>query len=147
MVLDRLNHDEVLSLWGAHLHSSRLADRRMRNVAVASDLVRGVNHHHTLAKFRGEDACRLAEHGGLTDTRSPHDQNRSARFDMVAQDLNGAEHRATDTAGEANDSIRSIANRRDAVQRSFDSSAVVTTKVADACDHPVQVFVGDLAFE
>ena len=39
VVLDRFDHDEMLSLWSAHLHSSRLADRWMRNVTVSSDLV------------------------------------------------------------------------------------------------------------
>jgi hypothetical protein len=33
------------------------------------------------------------------------------------------------------------------VQRALDAGAIIATKVADAGDHPVQVFVGDLAVE
>ena len=51
VVLNRLDHHEVLSLWCTHLHAACLANRRMRNVAVASDLVGGINHHHALAEL------------------------------------------------------------------------------------------------
>ena len=66
---------------------------------------------------------------------------------MIAQNLNGAEHRTTDAAGEAHDSIRSIANCRDAMQGALNAGAIVATEVADARDYPVQVFVGHLAVE
>ena len=66
---------------------------------------------------------------------------------MIAQNLNRAEDRTANAAGEPNDSIRSIANGRDAMECAFDASAIVATKVADVLDHPVQVFVGDLTFE
>ena len=91
VVLNRLDHHEVLSLWCTHLHTACLTNRRMRNVAVASDLVGGINHHHALAELRGENARSLAEHGGLTNAWAPHDQNRAAGLNVVAQDLNRSE--------------------------------------------------------
>ena len=75
VILDRLDHHKVLPLWRAHLHAARLADCWMRNVAVAGDLVRRVHNHNALAELRGENARRLAEHGGLTNTWAAHDQN------------------------------------------------------------------------
>ena len=39
VVLHRLNHHQVLTLRSAHLHATRLADRRVRNIAVARDLI------------------------------------------------------------------------------------------------------------
>ena len=51
MVLNRLNHHQVLALGCAHLHATRLANRWMRNVTVAGDLVRGVHHYNPLAEL------------------------------------------------------------------------------------------------
>ena len=39
MVFDRLDHDQVLSLWSTHLHAACLANRGVRDVSIASDLV------------------------------------------------------------------------------------------------------------
>ena len=51
MVLNRLNHHQVLALGRAHLHATRLANRWMRNVTVAGDLVRGVHYYNPLAEL------------------------------------------------------------------------------------------------
>ena len=66
---------------------------------------------------------------------------------MVAQDLNGAEDGTPNATGESNDTIRAIPNRRDAVQRSLNASAIISTEIADARDHPRQILFGDLALE
>ena len=147
VVLDSLDHHEVLSLWRAHLHASCLADCRMWNVAVTGNLVRGVDYHDALAELRGEDAGRLAEHGGLTNAGATHDQDRSARLDVITEDFNRAEDRAANAAGEANDSIGAITNRGDAMEGALDAGAIITAKATDARDHPVQVFFGDLSFQ
>jgi hypothetical protein len=51
---------------------------------------------------------------------------------MVAQDLNGAEDGTTNTTGEANDTVRTIADRRDAMQRALNAGAIISTKITDA---------------
>jgi hypothetical protein len=71
VVLDRLDHHLVLERRRADLHPARLADRRVRDVAVAGDLVAGVDDHHALAHVVGQDAGGLAEHRGLADPGRP----------------------------------------------------------------------------
>jgi hypothetical protein len=66
---------------------------------------------------------------------------------MVAQDLNGAEDGSPNTAGESNDTIRTIPNRRDAVQRALNASAVISTEITNARDHPRQILFSDFALE
>ena len=70
VVLDRLDHHLVLDRRGANLHPARLADRRVGDVAVAGDLVRGVDDDDPLAEVVGEDARGLAQHRRLADARA-----------------------------------------------------------------------------
>ena len=51
---------------------------------------------------------------------------------MVAQDLNRAEDGTPNATGETNDTIRTIPNRRDAVQRALNAGAIISTKITDA---------------
>jgi len=48
VILHRLDHHEVLSLWRAHLHPARLPNRWVWDVTVAGDLIRRIYHHHAL---------------------------------------------------------------------------------------------------
>ena len=52
VVLDRLDHHLVLERRRPDLHPAGLADGRMRDVAVAGDLVRRVDDHDPLARCR-----------------------------------------------------------------------------------------------
>ena len=83
VVLDRLDHDLVLQGRGADLHPPGLADGRMRDVAVAGDLVRGVDDDDALAEVVGEDAGGLAQHRRLADAGPAHDQDRLPALDEV----------------------------------------------------------------
>src|SRR5439155_537016 len=67
MVLDRLDHHLVLEGRGPDLHPAGLADRRVRDVAVAGDLVAGVDHDDPLAVLVGEDTRGLTQHRRLAD--------------------------------------------------------------------------------
>ena len=66
---------------------------------------------------------------------------------MVAQDLNRAEDQSTDAASEAHDSVRSIADGRDAVERALNAGAIVAAEVTDPRDYPRQILFGDLALD
>ena len=70
VVLDRLDHHLVLERRRADLHPAGLADRRVRDVAVAGDLVAGVDDHDALAHVVGQHAGGLAQHRGLADARA-----------------------------------------------------------------------------
>ena len=96
VVLDRLDHHLVLERRRADLHPARLADGRVRDVAVAGDLVRGVDDDDALAHVVGQHAGGLAQHRRLADARAAHDQDRLPGLDEVVDDLDRAVDRAPD---------------------------------------------------
>ena len=75
VVLDRFDHHLMLEHGLAHLHAAGLADRRVRHIAVAADLIGGIHDDHAL-QFR-QDAGRFAQQGGLAHARAPQDEQAS----------------------------------------------------------------------
>src|SRR5919197_207417 len=67
----------------------RSADAGMRDVAVASDLVRRVDDNDALPELVREHARDLAQHRRLADARTTEEQDASSRFDDVADDVDG----------------------------------------------------------
>jgi hypothetical protein len=147
VVLDRLDHHLVLQRRRPDLHPARLADGRVRDVAVAGDLVRGVDDDHALAEVVGQDARRLAEHGGLADARPAHDEDRLPALDEVADDLDRPEHRPADAQRQPDDLAIPVPDRRDAVERPLDARAVVVAERPDVVDDVLDVALGDLPVE
>jgi hypothetical protein len=66
---------------------------------------------------------------------------------VIAQDLNRAEDGTSNATGETNDTVRTIPNRRDTVQRALNASAIISTEISDARDHPRQILFGYLALK
>ena len=147
VVLDRLDHHLVLERRGADLHPAGLADGRMRDVAVARDLVAGIDDHDPLAHVVGQDACRLAQHRRLADARPAHDQDGLPGLDEVVDDLDRPEHRATDPAGQSDDLAVAVADGADPVERPLDARPVVVAERPDVVDHEGNVRLADLAVE
>ncbi len=131
----------------AHLHAPGAADARVRDVAVAGDLVGGVDDDDALVELVGEHAGGLAQHRRLADARAAHDEDGLARFDEVVDDLDGAEDGPPDAAGEAHDLAVAVADGADAVQRALDAGAVVLAEGAHVVDHVLDVVLADLAVE
>src|SRR5436305_8487408 len=125
MVLDRLDHDGVLAFRYGHLHPACSPYRVVRDVAVARDLVGGINHYHALADLIGQYARALAQDRGLADARRADEQNASARFHQVFYNGNRAIDRAAYTACEANNVAPAIAYARYTVEGTLDTCAVV----------------------
>src|SRR5439155_11482207 len=128
------DHHGVLQLGQGHLHPAGAADGRVRDVAVARDLVGGVDDDDALAELLGEDAGDLAALGRLADAGLAEHQDALAGLDDVAHDVDGAEDRAADATGEADDAPGAVADRRDTVQGAFDAGAVILPELADAGD-------------
>ena len=139
VVLDRLDHHRVLQKRSLHLHPARPADARMRDVAVSSDLVRGVDDHDSLAQLVGEQPRALAQHRGLADPRTAEQENALPAHDDVADDLASPGDRAPNPHGQADDPAGPVANRRNAMQRALDSGAVVVAELADVVGHVIEV--------
>ena len=147
VVLDRLDHHLVLERRRADLHPARLADGRVRDVAVAGDLVAGVDDDDALAQVVGQHAGRLAQHRGLADARAAHDQDRLPGLDEVVDDLDGAVDRPADPAGQPDDLAVAVADRADPVERPLDAGPVVVAERPDVLDDEGDVRLGDLAIE
>ena len=79
VVLDRLDHDRVLSGRRRHLHPPGAADRRVRDVAVARDLVADVSTMTTrLRRSSASTRATLAQHRRLADAGPPEQQDALA---------------------------------------------------------------------
>ena len=147
VVLDRLDHHLVLERRRADLHPAGLADGRVRDVAVAGDLVAGVDDDDALAHVVGQDAGGLAQHRRLADARPAHDQDRLPGLDEVVDDLDRAVDRPADPAGQPDDLAVAVADGADAVERPLDAGPVVVAERADVLDDEGDVGLDDLAVE
>ena len=147
VVLHRLDHHRVLLGRGAAPASAARADARVRDVAVAGDLVAGVDHDHPLAEVVGQHAGHLAQHRRLADAGAAQQQDALPALDDVADDVDRAEDGPADAAGQADHLAGPIADGGDAVQGALDAGAVVVAEGADALDDVGDVGLDDLAVE
>src|SRR5450759_142092 len=147
VVLDRLDHHLVLKRVDPDLHPPCPTDGRVRNIAVAGDLVGSVHHHDAFAVVVGQDAGGLAQHRRLADAGAAHDQDRLPGLHEVVDDLYRAVDRSTDAKGQADDLPRPIADGADAMERPLDAGPVVLTEDTDVIDDIGEVGLGDLALE
>ena len=144
VVLDGLDHDAVLLAGVRDLHAARRADRRVRDVPIASDLVRGVDDDDPLLQVVAQDARHLADDGGLADAGAPEEQDALVGLEDVADHIDVARDGTSDSAREADDLALAAPHRADAVQGSLDSSAVVAAELPEGLLGCVQVLPGDL---
>eukprot|EP00982_Pelagococcus_subviridis_P005935 29905-Pelagococcus_subviridis.AAC.4 len=114
------------------LHPARAADRGVRDVAVAADLVARVDDDHALAELVAQHARHLSDHRRLPHPGPPEKQTRFARAEQVLYHVDVAVHRASDPAGQPDDLPGAVAYARYPVQRPLDPGAVVAAEIADA---------------
>ena len=145
VVLHGLDHHRVLQRRRRHLHSPCAADAGVRDVAIACDLVRGVNDHDSLRQIVGENARHLAQHRRLSHTRPAEEEDAPSRLDDVADDLDGAVNGSADAERQSDDLSGTVPQRADAVQGSLDTGTIVAPELADMRDHICEVLGGHLA--
>jgi hypothetical protein len=100
VVLHRLDHHGVLAVGPRHLHAPGAADAGVGHVAVAADLVRGVDHHHPLLQIVGQHPGDLRSLVVLPTPGRPKEQQVAAALDQVPQHVDGAEHRPAHPQGQ-----------------------------------------------
>jgi hypothetical protein len=145
MILNRLDHYRMLSLDRGDLHATGATDRRVGDVAVAGNLIGGVDDDHA-ASFGGEPG-RLAQDGRLPDTGSAEEENGAARTNLIGDDLSGTRDRPPDATGEANDHAGAISDGANPVQGATNPGPVVAAEATDAALHGGEVVAGDLPGE
>jgi hypothetical protein len=142
VVFDRLDHHGVLAIGVWHLHSAGGADRRVRYIAIAGDLVGGIDHDDALCEIVRKDAGRFAQTRCLPDARRAEEQNTHAALEQVAYGFNGAEHCAPDAQRKSHHAPLPIANGRHAVQRAGNAGAVVGVELTDSRNDEIEILVG-----
>src|SRR5690606_23152670 len=113
-----------------YLHAAGTADGRMRYIAVAADLVGGIDDHHPLAELVRQHPGDLPQAGRLADPGRAEQQQALAAFDLVADLVDGAEHRPADAQRQPDDLALAVADRRDAVQGAPDARPAVAADIA-----------------
>ena len=116
----------------------------MRDVAVAGDLVGGIDDHDALAQFVGEDTGDFTQHGGLADAGLAEQEQAGAGFDEIADYLDSPVDGPASPAGEADDLAAAIAKGGYAVECVFDSGAIIVAEGADGLDDVLDVVTFDL---
>ena len=143
VILHGFDHHGVLEVRARHLHAAARADARMRNVAIAGDLIGCVDDDHTLAQFRGEHPGAFPQQGRFSDSGTAQQQDTFARFNDVPQHIHGAVDRAPDTTGQTDHNIPAIAYAGDPMERSFDSGAIVLSERTHAMGCVFEILTGD----
>ena len=132
VVLHRLYHYAVLEGGGGYLHPPRAPDGGVRNVAVPRDFVGAVHDDDAAMGVVRQRAGDFAQHGGLAHAGLAEQKDALAGHNQVFDDPYGAVNGAPDAQGEADYLPAAVAYRGYAVERPFDSGAVVLAESADA---------------
>ncbi len=145
VVLHRLNHDSVLLLGGGNLHAPSATDGGVRDIAIAGDLIRGIDDDHTFMQVVSENPSDLAKHGSFANAWPAKQQDALPLFNNVSNEVHGAIHCPANPTGEANYRARTVTNSRDAIERALDTSAVIPSKSTNPVDDTLNVIMCDLS--
>jgi hypothetical protein len=139
VILDGFNHHGMLLGRARYLHAAGTTDCRVWDIAIARDLVRGVDDHNSFPKVVCEDTCDLAQERRLTDARLAEQQHALAFFDEILNDIDCSEDRASNAACHPDDMACPVAHGGDTVEGALDAGAIILTEIPDACDDVVEV--------
>jgi hypothetical protein len=87
----------------------------MRNIAIARDLVRGIDDHHTFIRFISQDTSYFTQQCGLTHTWATKNQDGLTLIDNIADQGNTTQDRSADTAGQTDNFPFAVAEGADAM--------------------------------
>src|SRR5450756_2613041 len=107
----------------------------MRDIAVAGDLVRGVDDNHALVEIVRHKARDLPQHRRLADARPAEEKHALLGAHKVLDDADRPEAGAANAAGQPDDAALAVADAGDAVELTLGAGAVVARKLADAGEH------------
>ena len=115
----------------------------MRHVAIAGDLVGGIDDDHPFLGFLRQDPGHLPQHGGFAHAGAAQEQDILSGERQVFDDLDRPEDCPAHPAGDAYDLSFPVADGRYPVESALDSGAVVVAEIADPFNHVRQVLGGN----
>jgi hypothetical protein len=124
-----------------HLHPAGFADRRVRDIPIATNLIGGIYNDDSL-RFC-QDACRFTKQGGLTHAWAPQDEKGLTRLDDILDDIHRSVNGTPDPACEPDDMASPVAQTGYAMQCALEASPIIRVKLANSLDHMVQFGAGD----
>ncbi len=142
VILHRLDHGFVLVGRARNLHAAGAADGRMRNIAVTTNLVAGIDDDHPF--LLGQNAGHFAQHRRFADSGATQNEDAMSFGDDILDDGDSAIDSAADATRQAHDLLAPVANAGNAVQGASDSRPIVVIEIADAGHNLFDLFVGDL---
>ena len=144
VVLHRLDHHRVLLSGSCDLHATGVTDGRVRHIAIAGDFVGSVDNYHPFLGLVGQYPGHLTQHGSLTYSRPPQQEDILAGQREVLNHFDGTVYRPSHPAGYAYNLPFAVANGRDAVQSALDTGPVIAAKISHPVNQLVQFLPGDL---
>src|SRR5205085_3855878 len=124
-------------------HPAGPPDGRVWDIAIAADLVRGVDDDDALLEIVGQNSGRFAQHRRLADAGPAHHQDAAARLDQVTNDADRAEHSPPNATGQADDAAFPVADGRNSVKGALDTGPIVAAEGTNPLNDVLEVLVGD----
>jgi hypothetical protein len=142
VVFDRLDHHGMLEVGAGDLHAAACADPGVRDIAIASDFIGCIDNDDAFVQFGRQNARSFAQQCGLAYARPAEQKQALSRFDDIAKNVDCAQDRAADPAGQADDDVSAIAYRGNSVQSPLDAGAIIERKGAHTVNDVVEILAG-----
>ncbi len=142
MIFNRLDHGLVLVGRVGDLHPSRPANRRVRDISIATNLIAGVDNNHALGL--GQNAGHLTQHRRLAHPGAAQDQDAVSLSNDILDDVDRSIDGPAHAAGQTNNLMVAVANAGDAMQGACDAGPVVVIKITDTLDNLLDLLVSNL---
>jgi hypothetical protein len=136
----------VLQAGVGDLHTTRSPNRRVRNIPVTGNFVRGIDNHHAFVGLVGQDTGGLAQDGCFADAGSAEYQNAFAGANQVVDQPYRSVNGATDPAGQADRFASAVSHHGYSVESALDSGSVIVTKMPNMIHDMGNLFVGNFDF-
>jgi hypothetical protein len=115
----------------------------MRNIAITSNLIAGVDHDDPALHLIGQNTGNFSQCCGFSDPRSSHQQQRLGAVEKVSNHGHRAKHCASDTTGQTDNFSLPIAYGADPVEGPLNSGAIIRTEPTQFVHHISQIVSRD----
>src|SRR5258706_1689668 len=137
VIFNGFDHHFMLKHWLAYLHTTRLANSRVRNITITPNFIRCIYNDNAFIFCK--DARGLTQERRFAHARSSKNQRGLARLDDILNDIYGAVDSTPDAQRQTNHSAAPIANGRDTMQCALNTRTVIGIKITDTFQNVVEL--------